>query len=98
MGGPGIIFRHHLVHTDRASFFLDLAAAFVEASDDVPTEGTRFNFIEQAGVGMTYHLQGNSHLLLGVRYLHLSNAGIEGQERNPSINGIAAYVGLMFTF
>ncbi len=93
---PGIVFRHHLFHTRRGSFFLDVTAAVVQASEQVPQGGTKFNFIEQAGMGITCDLRGNAHLLLGVRYLHLSNAQIEGDDRNPSINGVTAYVGLLF--
>ena len=94
-GGAGVVFRHHVLTSRRATLFLDLAASVVEASDRVPPEGTRFNFIEQAGVGVTYGLDRNAHLILGVRYLHLSNAQIEGDDRNPSINGVAAYAGLL---
>jgi hypothetical protein len=96
-GGPQIVFRHHLVNTRETSFFLDLTAAFAEANERVPGEGTRFNFIEQFGMGVTRDVCGSTRLLLGVRYYHLSNAGIEGQERNPSNNGITAYVGLLYT-
>jgi lipid A 3-O-deacylase len=96
-GGPQIVFRHHVVNTRDTSFFLDLTAAFAEASERVPPEGTRFNFIEQFGMGVTRDLRGNAHLLLGVRYYHLSNAGIEGGDRNPSNNGIVGYVGVLFT-
>ena len=63
----------------------------------MPEEGTRFNFIEQFGMGLTRDVGGRTHLLIGVRYYHLSNAGIEGQERNPSNNGVVAYLGLLFT-
>ena len=93
--GGGVIFRHHVIATRQATFFLDLAASLFEASEDVPPGGTRFNFIEQAGIGVTCPLRGNAHLLLGVRYLHLSNAQIEGDDRNPSLNGVAAYAGLV---
>ena len=96
-GGPQIVFRHHLVNTRDTSFFLDLTAAFAEASERVPAEGTRFNFIEEFGMGVTRDLPGNAHLLLGVRYYHLSNASLEGHDRNPSNNGIVGYVGLLFT-
>jgi len=95
-GGPQVVFRHHLFNTRRSSFFLDLTTGFAEATVRVPEEGTRFNLYEQFGMGLTHDLYGNVHLLLGVRYYHMSNAGIEGQDRNPSNNGIVGYVGLLF--
>ena len=95
--GPQFVFRHHLINTRDTSFFLDLTAGFAQANERVPEEGTRFNFIEQFGMGLTRDVGGKDHLLIGVRYYHLANAGIEGQERNPSNNGIVAYLGLLFT-
>ena len=92
----GVVFRHHVISTRRGTFFLDLAASVAEASPDVPPGGTRFNFIEQAGMGITCPLRGNAHLLVGIRYLHLSNARIEGDDRNPSLNGVVGYAGLVF--
>lgn len=94
-GALGIVFRHHLVTTRDGSFFVDLTGSMWEASERVPQEGTRFNFITQFGMGVTRPLSGNTDLLLGVRYTHLSNANIEGDDRNPSLNGIAAYAGLL---
>ena len=38
------------------------------------------------------------YLLGGMRYLHFSNAQIDGKERNPSINAAEGYFGLLFTF
>ena len=32
----------------------------------------------------------------GARYFHLSNAQIDGPLRNPSVNGIEGYFGLMW--
>jgi hypothetical protein len=46
-------------------------------------------------VGATYQLRDNLYLFGGARYFHLSNAALEGPERNPSINGIEGYFGVM---
>ena len=94
--GLQFIFRHHIVARDRWSIFADVGESIFEAADRVPPGGTRFNFVLRTGVGMTYELKSDVHLLAGVRYFHLSNAQIEGSERNPSINGIEGYVGVMF--
>jgi hypothetical protein len=95
-GAAGVVLRHHLLHNDRSSVFIDVAFAPSEASAQVPVGGTRFSFVTQTGAGITHRLPGGQHLLLGVRYLHVSNANIEGDDRNPSINGLSAYAGLMF--
>lgn len=96
--GLQLIFRHHLIARDRWSIFADVGGGIFEAADDVPPGGTRFNFTLRTGLGLAYQLKPDLYLLAGLRYFHLSNAQIEGHERNPNINGVEGYVGLMFTF
>jgi hypothetical protein len=95
-GAAGVVLRHHLLHADRTGLFVDVAFAPAEASARVPQGGTRFNFFTQVGVGVTHALPGGPHLLLGARFAHVSNANIEGDDRNPSVNGVSAYAGLLF--
>jgi len=93
-----LIMRHHLIVRDRWTIYADVGEGVFEAADQVPDGGTRLNFIFRAGVGGTYQLREGLYLMGGVRYFHLSNAQIEGSDRNPSINGVEGYVGLMFTW
>ena len=97
-GGAGVTLRHHLFNHGRSSYFVDVAFSAVQASEPVPDDGTSFNFITQTGVGVAHGLSGGTHLLLGVRFTHLSNADREGDARNPSLNGVSAYAGVMFSF
>ena len=92
-----LLMRHHLIVRDRWTLFADVGFGISEASDQVPDDGTRMNFMFRAGAGATYELRDNLYLIAGVRYFHLSNAKIEGDDRNPSINGIEGYVGVMWT-
>jgi len=94
----GILLRHHLICRGRFSFFADVGAGLSYANHPTPPGGTYFNFTEEAGLGATWQLSGDLHLIGGVRYFHLSNARIEGSSRNPSINATQGYVGLMWTF
>jgi len=96
MYGVSGTLRHHLFQFDRATLFADVTFGPDEATDRIPAAGTYFNFTTRAGIGSTYQLKDNLYLIGGVRYFHLSNARIEGPERNPSINGIEGYVGLMW--
>lgn len=91
------VLRHHLLHFDRASVFADVSFGPVEATQRVPAGGTYFNFVTRTGIGATYPIGDRLYVLGGVRYFHLSNAHLEGPERNPSINGIEGFVGLMWT-
>ena len=95
-GGPQLVFRHHLYNTRDVSFFLDVTAGIFASTEPVPEDGTDFNFIEQFGAGVARRMSETTHLLAGVRYYHLSNAGLDGDDNNPSNNGICLYLGLMF--
>ena len=97
-GAFGIVLRHHLLERGDCSFFVDVAFAPFEATERVPPGGTHFNFVTQSGVGIAHRLRDDSRLLLGLRYSHLSNAQRKGDDRNPSLNGVSAYVGIMFSF
>lgn len=90
--------RHHVLQFDRSTLFIDASFGPVEATGRVPGGGTYFNFVTRTGLGATFQLREHLHLLGGVRYFHLSNARIEGSQRNPSINGIEGFLGLMWTF
>ena len=90
--------RHHVFNVDRWSFLIDVGGGLSYASVPTPPGGTYFNFCLQTGPGVCYRLTDNLHLIGGARYLHFSNAAIEGRDRNPSINALEGYVGLLYRF
>ena len=91
-------FRHHFWQHDVWTIFVDGAFGPSYSSRDTPQGGTHFNFISRIGLGATYQLEENLHLLFGARYWHMSNARIEGVDRNPNFNCVQAYIGLMWQF
>jgi hypothetical protein len=93
-----ILLRHHLYVNERFSFLWDVGGSVFEAGRNAPPNGSHFNFEVENGPGITYRLKDNLYLLTGVRFLHLSNARIYGAERNPGINTLGGYFGLMWTF
>jgi hypothetical protein len=64
----------------------------------VPAGGTYFNFTLQSGVGATFQLTNNLHLVGGVHFFHLSNAAIRGINHNPDLNALEGYAGLIYCF
>jgi hypothetical protein len=96
--GVGLLLRHHLIRRQDWSFFLDVGPGVAEAGREVPPGGTDFNITFRSGPGITFELRDGLHLITGVRYCHWSNADMHGRDRNPSINGVEGYVGVMFTF
>ena len=97
-GGVGIsaVLRHHLIDLGGTTVFADVTFGPLEASGQVPGGGTRFNFVTRTGIGLTHDLSDDISLMGGLRYYHLSNARIEGVDRNPDINGAEVYIGIVW--
>jgi Outer membrane protein beta-barrel domain len=90
--------RHHLLNIGKGTLFVDVSGGLIEASAQTPYGGTHFNDTFEVGPGVAFPLHDNTYLLGGVRYFHLSNANREGDNRNPSVNGIQGVFGVMFRF
>ncbi|TVQ64195.1 MAG: hypothetical protein EA379_02335 [Phycisphaerales bacterium] len=92
-------FRWHFHNEGPRSLFLDGGVGLLASTDLVPDEGTGFNFMPFVGAGFT-HAIGDDGLrfLAGVRWHHISNARIKGEERNPSRDGVMVYAGVQFPF
>ena len=96
--GLNLGLRYHFFERERFSAFIDGIAGFFYANKNFPEGGTHFNFNEQLGLGVTYRINENMHLISGCRYIHISNARIRGADENPSFDGLGGYLGVMFTF
>lgn len=97
-GGAALMLRQHFYTRGPFTVYADVGSGLFEANRNLPEGGTHFNFTFRTGLGVTWRLSSNTHLVGGVHYYHLSNARIRGPERNPSMNAIEGYMGLMFTF
>jgi hypothetical protein len=97
-GGFNLGLRHHVYERGDFSLFLEAAVGMVYADDEFPPGGTRFNYTEHAGVGVTYRLKDNLFFVGGGRFIHISNAYIHGRDQNPGINAFGGYAGLMWEF
>jgi hypothetical protein len=93
--GAGFVVRHHVQARPRGSWFVEAGAGASTATTPVPSRGSSFNFILQAGAGATRRLTDQFYLLGGLRWLHLSNKGRFGRDRNPDIQALGGYVGVM---
>ncbi len=103
--GPGaqaadlsLVLRHHFYNRDRLSLYTDFLGGMFEADERVPHRGTYFNFTIRTGIGAMYRIKDNFYVLGGARYLHLSNAALEGVNKNPDINSVEGYAGFLFLF
>lgn len=102
-----MVFRWHFLHAKdfKWTIFGDAGIGLLGAFDVTPDGGTGFNFLPRAGGGVTWALDdsvnGESRgprLMLGVRWHHISNANIHGDDNNPSRDSLAGYVAITFPF
>ena len=63
-----------------------------------PPGGTRFNYVAQGGAGVTRRLSRTTHLLAGLKWIHVSNNGLAGRSRNPDIEAVGPHVAVLTRF
>lgn len=98
---PAIVFRYHWWQSDEEATwtsYVDIGIGFMLTSDDVPQDGTSFNFTPRAGVGITRALTDHTRLLVGLRWSHISNARIIGDNDNPGTDAPMLHAGLIWEF
>lgn len=94
-GGFDLVLRRHVPGSadDSVSLFVDAGAGCQQQSTNF--SGPRhFNFRLIVGVGATFALGDRWGLIAGIRYLHISDAGIEGG--GGGYDGPMGYAGVTF--
>lgn len=89
-----LLMRWHFLRKSNWSLFVDGGAGIMGTTSDVPTSGASFNFTPQAGAGVSFKLQEQRRLMLGLRWHHISHADLFGA--NPGRDSIMGYVGIKF--
>jgi len=77
------------------SVFAEARFGLAGTFDDVPVNGTSFNFTPGAGVGYTREIGEGLRLITGVRWFHMSNARLTGNSNNPGLDSLMGYLGVM---
>jgi hypothetical protein len=90
--------RWRLHHAEPWSVFVEFGAGISWSDTTVPPRGTRFNYLIQAGTGVTRRLGRQTHAIVGFRGLHISNNSREGRDRNPDIEALGGYAGVSVVF
>lgn len=94
---PNIVFRWHIINEGNWSFFADAGIGLLFSTDDVPADGTSFNFTPRAGIGFTRRItEGGGRLEAGLRWHHVSNARITGETDNPGHDTPLLYAAVLF--
>lgn len=76
--------------------YAKIGMGMVYMSQHTREQGTQFNFIDQAALGMHYFFRKNTAFTLEGRFRHLSNAGIGGP--NSGINTYFVLTGISYQF
>jgi len=93
LGVRGRVYRRR-----HASAFLDFEVGVSEADTPVPPRGTRFNYLVLGGAGATFRLRPGLHVLVGLKWIHISNNGLAGRDRNPDIEAVGPHASLLIRF
>jgi Lipid A 3-O-deacylase (PagL) len=96
---PAMLFRWHFIDTGKWTVYGDIGIGVLFASSPVPSGGTQFDLMPKIGMGVTYQITDSGvRLQAGVRWHHVSNARIEGDERNPARDAAMIYGAVVFPF
>ena len=96
---PAMEFRWHYYNRGDTSLFLNAGIGVLAATDDVPDMGTGFDFTPRFGAGLTHQIADDgTRLIAGLRWHHISNARMAGEDRNPSRDAPMLYVQLAIPF
>ena len=90
--------RWRIARGPRLETFAELGLGVSWSDTRVPPGGTRFNYLAETALGVTRRVGRQTHAILGVRLLHLSNNNREGRARNPDIEAIGGYAALSVGF
>ncbi len=94
--GGAIYFNWYLINNDCFRLYFDNGFGVVGSTKNFPKGGTLFNFTSFYGLGSSIKLQSGTSLKIGVRNMHLSNAFLFGEHRNPSFDSIGFHIGFEF--
>lgn len=94
--GAGVRVRWHFIAEERVSVFAEAGCGLAIFSDDVPADGSAFNFTPRASVGATFALDDATRLVAQAGWFHVSNA--QTSDENPGIDALSVMLGVSWRF
>lgn len=82
----------------RVALFVEAEVGISRAETYTPPRGTRFNYLALGGAGLTMRVARGTHLLTGLKWIHVSNSGFAGRDRNPDIEAVGPRIALLLRF
>lgn len=96
LAGGTMVFKYNFLAFGRWMPFWDLGvgAIWTNLAPRIPEQSTQFNFLLESGPGIHYFVTERLAFNIGVRFQHISNAGIG--DRNAGLNATLGYMGISF--
>ena len=95
-GGAGLMIRWHMVRQPTWSFYGEFGVGMFFSSVDVPVGTSQVKFSPQFGFGFSFDVAQDLRMMLGARWVHLSNA--RTTSNNTGFDGLGLYAMLSFGF
>jgi hypothetical protein len=95
-GSLDFMFQWHMVKGESWSLFGDFGCGVMGTTNNVPSDGSQFNFTPQAGLGVTFDIGQDRRWIVGVRWHHISNASL--YQNNPGRDSVLVYTGISLPF
>ena len=90
--------RSRVLRRNRASLFWEVEVGLSKSDAFTPPGGTRFNYLALGAAGVTWRVARQTHVLTGLKWVHVSNNSLAGRGRNPDIEAVGPYVGVLKRF
>jgi hypothetical protein len=90
--------RGRVLKRGRTAGFVEFQVGVSHADTYTPPRGTRFNYLALGGAGATVRVRPHTHLLVGLKWVHVSNNSLAGRDRNPDIEAVGPRLGLLVGF
>jgi len=92
--GGSLVLKYNFLSFGRWMPYWDLGLGMLwtDLAPRIREQSTTFNFVLESGPGVDYFVTEKVAVMVGVRFHHISNAGLG--DRNLSLNSILAYTGV----
>ena len=90
--------RSRPVRFDRWSPYWEFEVGISKSDAFTPPGGTRFNYLALGAVGVATRVARDTHLLAGLKWVHVSNNGLAGRRRNPDIEAVGPHLAVLLRF
>lgn len=94
--GTQLVFTWYLSRKETWMLFFDNGVGPNIFIDPFPFGGTRVNFTTFYGLYTAFKIPDIAWLTIGIKNIHISNAGIKGKDRNPALDALGISVGYQF--